>query len=295
MSTNKRQDNGGKELINIINLFITYLKNRNLSERTLQEYSSDIKHFISWYEYHYMDSSNQVVIFPFAQINKPELESYIETMLKIGELKPSTINRRISTLKLFFDWAYHTSYSKRNPAKHIKLIKLEKNNPRFITDEEEKSFLETVKAHGTIRDQAIVILMVHTGLRVSETCNIKKSDIHLSDKNSYIEVLANSQQRKIPLNSTTQSILGKYIGSFYYDSEYLFVSGKTNNKLTDRALRHIIKKYMDLAGLEGLSAYSLRHNFAYRKAQTISIKKLAKIMGHNNINTTFSYVKTSQE
>ncbi|MGD9677039.1 MAG: tyrosine-type recombinase/integrase [Vulcanibacillus sp.] len=279
----------------IINLFIAYLKNRNLSERTLQEYSSDLKHLISWHESHYLDGHDKKKPFCFSQINKLELAEYIENMTRIDELKPTTINRRISALKLFFDWAYHNGYSKRNPAKHIKLIKLEKSNPRFITDDEEKSFLETVRAHGTIRDRAIVTLMVHTGLRVSETCNIKKSDIHLSDKNSYIEVSANNQHRKIPLNSITQSILGRYISSFHFDSEYLFVSGKTNNKLTDRALRHIIKKYMDLAGLEGLSAYSLRHNFAYRKIQTLSIKKLAKIMGHNNITTTSSYLKTSQE
>lgn len=281
--------------ISIINLFISFLENRNLSERTLQEYSSDLKHFIGWHEYQCMESCDNVLIFSFEQINKQELESYIAAMNNIAELKPSTINRRISTLKLFFDWAYHNNYSKRNPAKHMKLIKLEKNSPRIITDEEEKGFLEAVKAHGTIRDQTIVILMVYTGLRVIETCNIKKSDIHLSDKNSYIKVSPSNQQRKIPLNTTTQSILEKYLNSIHNDSEYLFVSGKTNNRLTERALRHIIKKYMDLAGLEGISAYSLRHNFAYRKAQSLPIEKLAKIMGHGNINTTFGYVKNLKE
>lgn len=281
------------EGLKLIEKFINSLYNRKLSERTLQEYHSDLKHFIGWHEYQGLDTCTNVHVFSFEQINVKELESYIKCMSNLSELKPSTINRRISTLKLFFNWAYHEKISKKNPAKHIKLIIIDKAPLRIITEDEEKNLLEAVKAHGSIRDQAIIKIMIYTGIRVSEICNLKISDIHLLKKESYIEISSSNSTRIVPINRICHTIFKKYLNSYSKASEYLFISAKTKNKLTERALRHIIKKYMDIAGLEGLSAYSLRHNFAYRNAKSIPTEELAQIMGHGNINTTISYIKNT--
>lgn len=276
--------------IEIIKLFIESLSRRNLNTRTIQEYTSDLKHFIGWHEYQGMDSIQNMLIFSFDQISISELETYLQAMKDVN-LKPSTINRRLSTMKLLFDWAYHHRLSHRNPAKHVKLIPFEKTSPRMINDDEEKSFLDAVRAHGSLRDQAILKLMIHTGLRAGETCRLKLSDINITEKRVSIIVGLEGQRRSITLNAACKSILERYIPTIKTGSIFLFPSEKTGDLLTERALRHLIKKYMDIAGLEGLSALSLRHYFGFKKAVKTPIHKLAQIMGHNSINPAMTYTK----
>lgn len=282
----------GKELI--IN-FIASLSEKNLNAKTIQEYSADLKHFIGWHEYQGMDTCQNMLIFSFDQICVKELETYKEAMQNLS-LKPATINRRISTLKLFFDWAYHTGISGRNPAKHIRLSPMQKGKPREITQDEEKRLLDTVKSHGTLRDQALLKLMIHTGIRVGEVCNLNISDISVSKKSGSINIVSENQTRKIPLNYACASALERYVSSLEIDRDGpFFRSEKTGEKLTERAVRYIVRKYMVLAGLEGLSAYSFRHSFGYKKAQSTNLHKLADIMGHSNLSTTMSYVKSNDK
>lgn len=282
----------GKELI--IN-FIASLSEKNLNAKTIQEYSADLKHFIGWHEYQGMDTCQNMLIFSFDQICVKELETYKEAMQNLS-LKPATINRRISTLKLFFDWAYHTGISGRNPAKHIRLSPMQKGKPREITQDEEKRLLDTVKSHGTLRDQALLKLMIHTGIRVGEVCNLNISDISVSKKSGSINIVSENQTRKIPLNYACASALERYVSSLEIDGDGpFFRSEKTGEKLTERAVRYIVRKYMVLAGLEGLSAYSFRHSFGYKKAQSTNLHKLADIMGHSNLSTTMSYVKANDK
>ncbi|WP_038602289.1 tyrosine-type recombinase/integrase [Peptoclostridium acidaminophilum] len=284
--------NEGRELINS---FISSLSEKNLNSKTIQEYSADLKHFIGWHEYQGMDTCQNMLIFSFDQICVRELETYKEAMQNL-KLKPSTINRRISTLKLFFDWAYHCGLSVRNPAKHVRLNPVQKGKPREITQDEEKRLLDTVKSHGTLRDQAMLKLMIHTGIRVGEACSLMISDISVSKKSGSISIVSGSQTRKIPLNYACASALERYVSSLKIAGDGpLFRSEKTGEKLTERAVRYIVRKYMVLAGLEGLSAYSFRHSFGYKKAQSTSLHKLADIMGHSNLSTTMSYVKASDE
>ena len=248
MSTNIRQYSGGYILkkmrvvsfrgMEIIDKFISSLSSRNLNPRTIQEYAADLKHFIGWHEYQGMDSCQNVLLFSFDQISVKELETYRQAMKDVA-LKATTINRRLSTIKLFFDWAYHNRLAHRNPSKHVRLVPIEKSATRLINAEEEKNLFEAVRAHGSLRDQVIISIMISTGLRAGEICELKLSD-------------------SLPLNDSYAIILEKYLPTIKKDSIYLFPSEKTKGKLSDRALRHLIKKYMDIAGLEGLSAFSLR-------------------------------------
>lgn len=293
MNKMREVSNEGKELISN---FIASLSEKNLNTKTIQEYSADLKHFIGWHEYQGMDTCQNVLIFSFDQICVKELETYKEAMQNLS-LKPATINRRISTLKLFFDWAYHCGLSGRNPAKHIKLSPVQKTKPREITQDEEKRLLDTVKSHGTLRDQAMLKLMIHTGIRVGEVCSLNMSDINVSKKSGSMTIVSEGQTRKIQLNYACASALERYMSSLKKAAGDgpLFRSEKTGEKLTERAVRYIVRKYMVLSGLEGLSAYSFRHSFGYKKAQSTNLHKLADIMGHSSLSTTMLYIKPPEE
>lgn len=266
----------------------------DLNPKTLKEYASDLKHFISWFET--SGHQEEGVIFRIEEVVTPTLTRYREATQKVMKLKPATINRRLITLKRFFQWALLESKIRRDPAKPVKLVPEEKVSPREMTDKEEAALIAAAEQGGSIRDQTILIVMVHTGLRTMEVCDLAPGDIQIGQCNGQLTVRSGkrNKQREVPLNAACRAALEKYLAVLPSDSPYLFPSEKTGDRLTERALRHAIKKYMKSARLEGLSAHDLRHRFGYVMAANTPVHRLAQIMGHDRLDTTMIYVKTTR-
>lgn len=124
----------------------------DLNPKTLKEYASDMKHFISWFET--AGHQEEEVIFRIADVATPTLSRYREASQKVMELKPATINWRLITLKRFlkrfFDWAVSESTIRRDPSKPVKLVPEGKVSPRHMTDKEETALIAAAE-HGGIR------------------------------------------------------------------------------------------------------------------------------------------------
>ena len=213
----------------IIALFCRDLSGRNLHPRTVQEYMADLKHFIGWHEYQGMDSCQNLLVFSFDQISTAELNTYLQAM-QIVALKPSTINRRLSTIKLFFDWAEQHQLVPGNPAKSVKLVPISKKTPRMISEAGQKSLLEAVKVHGSLRDQAIIKLMLHTGLRGEAICSLQRHDL-LDQGKARLLLSAENPPRLVSLNTPCVSIMERYLSASPGESAYLFPSEKNRRPL----------------------------------------------------------------
>ncbi len=266
----------------------------DLNPKTLKEYASDLKHFIGWFES--TDHQEEEVIFRIEDVATPTLTRYREAMQKAMELKPATINRRMITLKRYFEWAVSESKIRRDPSKPVKLVPEEKVSPRQMTDKEEAALIAAVEHGGSLRDQTILVVMFHTGLRTMEVCDLAPGDVQIGKRSDQLTVRSGkrNKQREVPLNATCRSALEKYLAVSHPDGPYLFPSERTGDRLTERALRHLIKKYMKAARLEGLSAHDLRHRFGYVMADNTPLHRLAQIMGHDSLDTTMIYVKATR-
>lgn len=279
----------------VISEFIHTLEiKEDLNPKTLKEYSGDLKHFIGWFEGEQM--SEEIISFQIEDIVTPTITRYRDKMQKEMKLKPSTINRRLITLKRFFDWASNQGVIRRNPSKPVKLVPEEKTSPRQMTEKQEASLVAAAEHSGSIRDQTIITMMLHTGLRTMEICDLAPNDIVIGKRSGQVTVRSGkrNKQREVPLNATCRIILEEYMAELPSDSLYLFPSEKTGKRLSERALRHIIQKYMKLARLEGLSAHDLRHRFGYVMAHNTPLHRLAQIMGHDTLDTTMIYIKATQ-
>lgn len=275
----------------IINQFISSPNTVSLNPKTIKEYAGDLQHFLGWHEYKSIDSTVSVAEFDFQQASEAELSSYKMAMQEVAELKIATVNRRLVTLKMFFEWAVERGYLESNPSLNIKLLTPEKILPRQITATEEKMLIQAVTENGSLRDQAIIKIMLNTGLKTGEVCQVLRTDIELTKRRGFLNLKNEEGFRKIPLNPACRDILGKYLVTLTPDTQFLFPSEKTGAMLGARALRHIIKKYMKIAGLEEHNSLSIRHRFGYSKALNTPIHKLAEIMGHNNLSSTMVYLK----
>lgn len=291
MTGNGISEQGEKVIADFIHMLET---EEDLKPKTVKEYGGDLKHFIGWFECEQV--SEEIIPFRMEDVATPTITRYRDVMQKEMKLKPATINRRLITLKRFFEWASVQGLIRRDPSKPVKLVPEEKASPRQMTEREEAALIAAVEHSGSIRDQTIITLMLHTGLRTMEICDLAPGDVIIGKRSGQVTVRSGkrNKQREVPLNATCRAILEKHMVDLSPDSPYLFPSEKTGDRLTERALRHLIQKYMKLARLEGLSAHDLRHRFGYVIADNTPLHRLAQIMGHDSLDTTMIYVKATR-
>lgn len=263
--------------------------NEDLQQKTIKEYAGDLRHFISWAR-----AGGQMI--QAQDVAIPTLTRYRDWMQNVIKLKPATINRRLITLKRFFEWAHDYGHTTVNPAKPVRLVPEEKTSPRQMTDKEEAALVAAAAQGGNLRDYTVIVLMLHTGLREMEVCNLQAEDISIGVKSGHLVVRSGKRQkrRQVPLNATARATLKKYLAAGQA-GRYLFPSQKTGDRLSERGARYMIQKYMKAANIQDLSAHDLRHRFGYVMAKKVPLHRLAQIMGHNSLNTTMIYVQATQE
>ena len=274
-----------------------YLYDQDKSEQTVKAYIADLRSFSRWFQQTTAESLNLENVTPM------EIIDYRNAMLDWGK-KPSTINRSLISISSFCQWAQQNDLILSNPAEGIRSVAEEPLAPRALERKEQLGLLRAVRKSGNLRDLAIITMLLHTGMRVGELCNLRVSDIRISTSSNMITVREGkgTKRRNIPLNSTVIRVLKDFLESFSRDDQVTLITGPNPEKerflfygqkrmpLTDRGVRYIIKKYAYNAKIEHLSPHVFRHTCAKNLIDAgQSIDKVAKILGHSNVNTTSIY------
>jgi integrase/recombinase XerD len=267
----------------------------DISPVTIRNYLSDLRQFIAWCEDCWREgregrSFTPQAVAPMLLIRYRE---YLKTTLS---LKPSTVNRSQMSLKRYFAWTRKTHLIQSDPAGSIKFVPKEVTPPRHLSDEEEDALIAAVNATGTLRDQTIITLPLHTGLRAQELRTLSRQQIHLSKRNGTLRIMGKRKKvREVPLNTTARSILNQYLGILPLECQYLFPSEKTHRALTGWARGHLVTKYATQAQVADISPHDLRHRFGYRMAEVVPLHRLAQIMGHDSLDTTMLYIRGTKQ
>ncbi len=279
--------------IEALNRYKVYLQqSEDMSPVTIRNYLSDLRQFIAWCEASWQDG--QEVDHPFVPISvvTPTLTRYRSHLQTVLRLKPASVNRSLVSLKRYFAWATNHRVIQYDPSKAVKLVPMVEQAPRQLSDREEERLVSSVKANGSLRDRTIIVLMLHTGLRAREVCQLHLDDISLGERSGTVQVVGKrNKYREIPLNATARRALEEYMRTISQDVPYLFPSEKTGRALTERGLGYLVKRYASIAKLADVSPHDLRHRFGYRMAETVPLHRLAQIMGHDSLDTTMIYVR----
>lgn len=273
--------------------FESSLRDQNRSKHTIKSYLSDLKQFEIWLKGTYGDVELKPSI-----ITKLNVAHYKTHMLTVGGRKPSGVNRALSSIVAFCDWAQTKGYIQENPATVISWAKQVKNPLKILSELDQNRLLQEVYKSNNKRDIAIVELMVGAGLRIGEVEALNLSDIELKDRKGMVVVREGNGQkyRMVPLNKDIRKAVQEYMEVRPGDGEALFISQK-GGRLTSNAIWKIIKKYGNRVGLTDLTPYSLRHTFGTMliRKHKVDIVTTAALMGHENIATTAIYTKPNQQ
>jgi integrase/recombinase XerC len=121
-------------------------------------------------------------------ITPTDARQYKQHLVDTG-LRPPTINRRLLSLKYFLEWGWRTKKIKyRFPLP--KTVKQSQSIPKWLNRCQQNQLLRHIEQLGSARDISIVKILLNTGLRVSELCGLKWSDITMSDRKGKLLVNA---------------------------------------------------------------------------------------------------------
>ena len=267
----------------------------DLHPHTIRGYLSDLRQFVLWCETSWGEGHEEEHAFTPTALTTPTITRY-RTYLQTGaHLKPTTINRALVTIKRYCKWLLATKQIGRDPALAVKLVPAPAPAPRQLSDREEEALIAAVTTYGDIRDQTIITLMVHTGLRAHEVCQLHRDQVVVGKRSGIAQIYGKrNKYREVPLNRTARAALTTYLESRTDAMIALFPSIKTGQGLTPRALGYVIRKYATLAHVADLSPHDLRHRFGYRMAEQVPLHRLAQIMGHDSLDTTLLYVQATK-
>jgi integrase/recombinase XerD len=301
-SQNSRHETSLIESLGHIDEFLHAIKvERNAKENTLSSYCRDLEAFAEYLDQKEKDSK-------FSKLSdKEKLQLYRDAIAK--DFKASTISRKISALRQFFDFLITEKIVKKNPAIDLSFPKKQAKLPKFLTIEEIERVREVLAKKtdiDSLRFKLIFEILVGSGLRVSEIISLKLNNfqsrnINGKQHNLLIVKGKGGKERIAPLSKKASEYLELYKKHINYNSDnqnmWLFPSRKNQDKhITRQQLANILKQYGVSAGLDPnkISPHILRHSFATNALEkNIDLRMLQEVLGHSDISTTQIYTHTN--
>lgn len=274
--------------------FIEYLqKERRMSKNTLEAYKRDVQEFLAF------EGSRGMTNLP--EISSTEIIAFLHD-LKISGKSAATVNRKLASVRAFFNFLMNSGLVSSNPTVDIKSPKIERKELEYLTLEEVDKLLETPdETVRGIRDKAILEVLYATGIRASELIDADMEDINI--RMGFITCDGEqSKARIVPLGRPARAALEAYI----YEARNALVKDNAEEKalfvnyygsrITRQGLWKVLKEYGEKAGIEKkLTPNIMRNSFAVHMLQNgADLKSLQELMGHEDISATQAYLSVTK-
>lgn len=294
--------------------YLNYMETiKGKSSNTVKEYFFDIRTFLRFLKIRYRlveknTPLEKIEIYDIdidfiKRVTIQDLHAFISFVDKNRNNGNYAKARKVASIRSFFDYL-HTKVNliEKNPANNLEFPKTDNRQPVYLTLEQAKSLLDIINNNPNElfrkRDYAIVTLFLNCGLRLSELVSI---NIHKIKEDTLTVIGKGNKERTIYLNEACKKALNDYIKirpRDAKDEKALFLS-KRKNRISTRAVQHMIDKYLKKAGLDPsiYSTHKLRHTAAtlMYKYGNVDIRALQDILGHENVATTQIYTHIDDE
>lgn len=281
------------DLKHIIENYLEYCNlQKRLDSKTIKAYKIDLKQF-----------ANIINMTDIYAISQKVIEKYIIQLH--SKYKPKTVKRKIATIKAFFHYLEYRDIIVINPFNKLQIkfrepVILPKIIPLHTIEillstiyNQHKNATSDYQKRNALRDAAVIELLFATGIRISELCTLKLSDINLIEKTVLIYGKGAKERRVQIGNDDVSDTLGKYKSLFLsqiYNCNHFFVN-QNGTPLSDQSIRRMINKYTSLAAIEQhITPHMFRHTFATSLLEAdVDIRYIQGILGHSSINITEIY------
>ena len=177
-----------------LDAFEAYLQRQDRSDNTISAYRLDITGFFDWLSHKLKRDV------PPVKVTTYDIRRYRDHLVHDLKRKPATINRKLASLRVFFNWLVDRQEMVSSPASTVKGVEQDSQPPKALSGEEvyqlqrtaaERRQLEEAKAGQdmvtpsvvkALRDEALVNVLLYTGIRVGEAASLMRSDVIITDR-----------------------------------------------------------------------------------------------------------------
>lgn len=268
----------------IIAQYLEYLElEKGLSQNTIDAYRRDLSDFSQGVD-------------DIHTIDRNYINSYVRK-LRERKLAPSSVIRKVATLRGFFKWATSAEIIDKNPASTLEQPKTPQRLPKVVSIKEIEEMLHN---NLTPLEHVIMELLYSCGLRVSELVNLKINDIDLSSK--YVRCFGKgSKERIIPIGEMAKNIIKQYlpereliIKKFNLNTKQLLISEK-GRFITRQDVYNFIHAQGKIIH-KNISPHTLRHSFATHLLENgADLRVVQELLGHSDVSTTQLYTHISKK
>lgn len=282
-----------ENLQKLIGNYLEFCQNqKRLDGKTLKAYRIDLRQF-----------EEQIGEKEPKNISSEVLEKFIASLHQ--SYKPKTVKRKIASLKALFHYFEYKDIIEVNPFNKVQVkfrepVILPKTIPlhtleRFLATmyKQRESARTACQKRNVLRDIAVIELLFATGMRISELCALKPSDVNLYDRTILIYGKG-SKERRIQIgNEDVVAVLEEYQEEYQEEIREwgAFFINHSGRPLSDQAVRRMINKYSSLAAIEmHITPHMFRHTFATSLLEAdVDIRYIQEMLGHSSINITEIY------
>jgi integrase/recombinase XerD len=256
------------EAIPLIQDFCFWLQEQKKSPSTVKTYKRELEKYQEWLQ------KKEISINHF---RKTDIQSYIY-YLEEQQKSVTTIDKTVGVIRTFAKYLKKPELTFGLDLKPVE----RRYEIETLSMKEYNALLKKVKEDGNLRNTAIVYVLLHTGVRISELCHLDRSHVDLENRELMVE--KSGEKRIIPLSHESREFLKMYLDSHSY--KVVFVSFSSGERLTERAVQYMLKKY-------NVTPQKLRHTFCQRLIDNqVDVETVSKLAGHKDINVTKKYLKT---
>lgn len=293
--------------------FVAHLQAQDASPHTVAAYRSDVAAFFAW-----LADQNGADV-PLVEVTPFDVQKYRDALVAGGR-RPAGVNRRLASLRAFFAWAVQAGHLAANPAGEVKGLRQGKRTPRALDAQEVYRLQRTAAARrqlaeakagasgggavgrptptlvDAVRDEALLNLLLYTGLRVSEAAALRVEDVVLNERSGKVIVRSGKgrRYREVPLHREARRALAAYLAVRPADrGDTLFLGQR--GPLGTRGIQMRLSALGEAAKVE-VTPHVLRHTFATRllreaKADLVTV---AALLGHESVATTAIYTQPGE-
>jgi integrase/recombinase XerC len=263
--------------------YLAWLEGRPLAARSRQAYGHQVGRYLAW-----LGDRSKVDGDPLVDEAARDwaVRDYKRHLKAVERWKPASVNLALAALDSFY-----TQLGLGRPV--VRREELSKSAPRAITEEQQRRLLRICE-RASSRDRAIVVVLLYTGLRLSELVALDLDDVRVSARKGIVLVRSGKGDayREVPLNALVRQVIEEWLSERQQraaSGERAFFLGRGGRRLAKRSVDDVIRGLGEDAGVK-LSAHILRHTFLTRMVrQGSDLVLVAELAGHRRLETTRRY------
>ena len=287
-------------MIEHIKAFEEYLTTeRNAPKNTIEAYLKDLGQFHEFLVAQNFAGADADHCADAARIERDDIRRFLYHLH--GRYRTGSINRKLATLRTFFNFLRRQGIVSGNPARMVKSPKRSSRLPEHLTVDEAFQLLEAAldKKPDRVRNRALLELLYSTGARVSE---LAMADLAMVDADrTAIRVLGKgNKERIVPIGRAARKAFENYLDERRKNGENLsgdrpLFLGRRGGRLSRQSMYKIVRAASRRVGLfKDISPHSLRHSFATHLLDNgAGLREIQELLGHARLNTTVRYTHLS--